>query len=201
MGAVAERRSAVPRVITVNEAAYVAGVSVKAVNQAIDREQIAVHELRRETDRVSRGVDASDAVYLRIRQVIAPDMWPWLHRSLRGRTLTDMPRELIAGKVTFVFELVIQEAEERLGLLAKIRERVEVDREVRGGEPVFRGTRTPVYGVARKLELGSTITELSEDYPHLQADDFDLARQYAKLYPRRGRPRNEWTRGLKRSGP
>lgn len=197
MTAVAERRSSVPGVITVNEAAYVAGVSVKTVNQAIDREQIPVRELRRETDRVSRGVEASDAVYLRIRQVVAPEMWPWLHRSLRGKTLTDMPRQLEAGKVVFVFELVLQETEERLALLARIRERVEVDREVRGGEPVFRGTRTPVYGVARKLELGSTLEELKEDHPHLQEEDFELAAQYAKLYPRRGRPRNEWTRGLK----
>jgi uncharacterized protein (DUF433 family) len=198
MNAVAERRSTVPTVITVNEAAYVAGVSVKTVNQAIDREQIPVRELRRETDRAGRGVDAADAVYLRVRQVVAPEMWPWLHRSLRGKTLTDMPRQLEAGKVVFVFELVLQETEERLALLTRIRERVEADREVRGGEPVFRGTRTPVYGVARKLELGSTLEELKEDHPHLQDEDFELATQYVKLYPRRGRPRNEWTRGLKR---
>jgi len=201
MSAVAERRTARPGVISVNEAAYVAGLSVKTVNQAIDREQIPVRELRRESDRAARGVDASDAVYLRIRQVVAPDLWPWLHRFFRGKTLTDVPRQLVAGKVTFVFEGAIQEAEERLDLLAKIGDRVEKDPAVRGGEPVFRGTRTPVYGIARKLELGSTVQELTEDYPHLQADDFDLARQYAKLYPRRGRPRNEWTRGLKRSDP
>lgn len=79
----------------------------------------------------------------------------------------------------------------RLEFLTRIEERVEVDLQVRGGEPVIRGTRIPVYALARKLELGSTEQELHKDHPRLSEGDLEIARQYAKLYPRRGRPRGD----------
>lgn len=186
-----ERRAATEMAMTVNEAAFAAGVSVKAVNQAIDRDHIQVRALRRATDRAGRGVDPGDAVYLRVRQLLAPEIWPKLYRSFRGKPLSELPRQLEVRSVVFDFEHVIEEVEARLKLLGAIRERIEADPEVRGGEPVFRGTRTPVYTIARKIELGSTTEELREDYPQLQPGDLALATQYAKLYPRRGRPRAE----------
>jgi uncharacterized protein (DUF433 family) len=78
--------------------------------------------------------------------------------------------------------------------------RVEIDPDVRGGEPVFCGTRIPVYTIARKMELGSKKDELLEDYPKLREQDLELARRYSKLYPRRGRPRGEWSRKAIRQG-
>lgn len=197
MSRATERRSGSATVITVNEAAFAAGVSVKAVNQAIDREHIQTRPLRRATDRARRGLGASDAVYLAVRQVLAPGLWPKLYRSFRGKPVGELPRRLEVGTVVLDLERAIEEVEGRLRLLDQIAERVEVDPEVRGGEPVFRGTRTPVYAIARKIELGSTSEELREDYPQLRRDDLSLATQYAKLYPRRGRPRGEGTRGPK----
>jgi uncharacterized protein (DUF433 family) len=200
MSRVAERRSGTATMITVNEAAFAAGVSVKAVNQAIDREHIQTRALQRATDRARRGIGASDAVYLAVRQVLAPDLWPKLYRSFRGKTVSELPRRFEVGAVVIDLERAIEEVEDRLRLLDRIAERVEVDPEVRGGEPVFRGTRTPVHAIARKIELGSSSEELREDYPQLQEDDLDLATKYAKLYPRRGRPRTEGMRGLKGKG-
>lgn len=200
MNRVAERRSETATMITVNEAAFAAGVTVKAVNQAIDREHIQTRALQRATDRARRGIGASDAVYLAVRQVLAPDLWPKLYRSFRGKTVGELPRRFEVGAVVIDLERAIEKVEDRLRLLDRIAERVEVDPEVRGGEPVFRGTRTPVYAIARKIELGSSSEELREDYPQLQEADLDLATQYAKLYPRRGRPRAEGMRGLQRKG-
>jgi len=196
MTATTERRT--EKTVTVNEAAFAAGVSVKTVNQAIDRKHIRTRELRRTTDRASRGIGATDVVYLAVSHVLAPEVRAKLHRAFRGRSLAELPRQFQTGVIVLELEHAIREVEARLELLAKIDERIETAPEVRGGEPVFRGTRTPVFAIARKVELGSTADELEEDYPHLQPGDLELATQYAKLYPRRGRPRAEWARGLKR---
>lgn len=138
-------------------------------------------------------------MYLCVSQVLAPEVRPKLYRTFHGKSLSELPRHLEMGRVVIDLERAIQEVESRLRMLARFGERVEADPEVRGGEPVFRGTRTPVYTIGRKIEMGSTMEELREDYPQLQEEDFDLAVQYAKLYPRRGRPRAEWTRGMKRA--
>lgn len=79
-----------------------------------------------------------------------------------------------------------------------MQERVETNPAIRRGEPVFRGTRTPVYAIARKIERGSSIEELREDHPHLEEADFDLATRYAQLHPRHGHAGNDWTSGLER---
>jgi uncharacterized protein (DUF433 family) len=200
MSAVMERRSESASLITVNEAAFAAGVTVKTVNQAIDRAQIEIVPLRRATDRGRRGIGVSDAVYLRVRQVLAPEWWTKLYRLFRGKPLDELPRSFDAGPVIIEFGRTIDQVAVRLEVLKQISARVEVDPEVRAGEPVFRGTRTPVYTIARKIELGSSLEELAEDYPQLEEDDFELARQYAKLYPRRGRPRGEGGRGQKEKG-
>ena len=200
MSRATNRRSGTAPTITVNEAAFAAGVSVKAVNQAIDRKHIQTRALRRATDRAKRGIGASDAVYLRVRQVLAPELWPGLYRSFRGKPVAELPRRLEVGTVVIDLERVIEEVAGRLRVLERIAERLEVDPEIRGGEPVFRGTRTPVYAIARKMELGSPAEELREDYPQLREGDFELASQYAKLYPRRGRPRAERTGASKGKG-
>ena len=189
MREMAERRSGAETTITVNEAAFAAGVSVKSVNQAIDREHVQPRALRRAGDRAARGLDASDAVYLAVRPVLAQTLWSKLYRAIRGKPLSELPRRLELGLVVLDMERVIDEVEARLRLLRRMRERIEADPEVRGGEPVFRGTRIPVYAIARKLELGATAEELREDYPRLGEEDFALAARYATLYPRRGRPR------------
>lgn len=118
----------------------------------------------------------------------------------RGKPVGELPRRFEVDAVVVDIAGLVEEVVGRLQLLERIAGRVEVDPEVRGGEPVFRGTRTPVYAIARKIELGSPAEELREDYPQLEDEDLDLATQYAKLYPRRGRPRGEGGRGAKGKG-
>lgn len=199
MRAAVERRANAMMAVTVNEAAFLAGVPVKAVNRAIDREHIQSRPLRRSTDRAARGVDASDALYLSFSSVLAPELRAKVYRMFRGKALPELPRRIELGPIAIDLRQAIENFERRLELLMRIGERVEMDPGVRGGDPVFAGTRVPVYAIARKLELGSTREELTEDYPRLREGDIDLAAQYARLYPRRGRPRAEWTRGMERA--
>jgi uncharacterized protein (DUF433 family) len=194
MSRVAERRTRGSRLITVNEAAFAAGVSLKTVNQAIDREHVQVRNLKRSTDRATRGIDATDAVYLSVSRVLAPAIRTKLYRFLHGKPLAELPLHFEAERVVLDLEPVIRDVQGRLRLLDRIEERIEVDPDVRGGEPVFRGTRTPVHAIARKLAMGSTAEELYEDHPRLEQGDLEIAAQYAKLHPRRGRPGAEKSR-------
>ncbi len=143
-------------------------------------------------------MSASDMLFLRVHQVLAPELRRKLYQALGGKNPGEIPREIEMNRVVLNLEQPIREIGERLQLVRRIHERVETNAAVRGGEPVFRGTRTPVYAIARKIELGSSRAELREDYPHLEEDDFDLAVRYAELHPRRGRPRNDWTSVLER---
>ena len=73
----------------------------------------------------------------------------------------------------------------------------DADPAVRAGEPVVRGTRVPVHMLADLDAQGATREELLEDYPSLTPDDLDAALLYARVYPRRGRPRRApWKDGV-----
>ncbi len=63
------------------------------------------------------------------------------------------------------------------------------DPEIRGGEPVIRNTRVPVYLIADLLKAGAGLDEVMEDYPSLNAVKVRAAKVYAEAHPRRGRPR------------
>jgi uncharacterized protein (DUF433 family) len=54
-------------------------------------------------------------------------------------------------------------------------------------EPVLRGTDVPVYEIAA-LTRGQTVAEIVEDYPGLTPAQVDAAAEYAKVYPKAGRP-------------
>lgn len=185
------RHSSESTVFTVNEAAYAAGVPVKVVNQAIDRTHIRTRELRKDDqrNRGARGVEASDVLFLRVHQVFAPEYRRKLYQWFRGKSLAQIPSRFEVGSIVLDLEQPICEVRERLQVLQRFKERVEINPEVRAGEPVFSGTRIPVHAIARKIELGSSLEELREDYPQLEEGDFALAVHYAKLHPRRGRPR------------
>ena len=67
---------------------------------------------------------------------------------------------------------------------------VTKDKGTLGGEPVFKGTRIPVYGIAAMLDAGATVEDLLSGYPKLTERMLDLARIWAAAHPRRGRPKS-----------
>jgi uncharacterized protein (DUF433 family) len=83
----------------------------------------------------------------------------------------------------------VDEIRARLDELARLKSRVEVNPDIRGGEPVFAGTRIPVHMIAGFVQQGVPAEEILEDYPALTPDLLPIATRYAELYPRRGRPK------------
>ncbi len=56
-----------------------------------------------------------------------------------------------------------------------------------GAEPGLRGAETPVYEIAAPTR-GQTVAEIVEDYPGLAPALVEGAAEYAKVYPKPGRP-------------
>lgn len=190
-----DRRETNRLLASVNEAAYAAGVSRHAVNQAIDRGEIRTREpepSRTQAKASGRCVGVPEIIYLRLAH----------HLSTRGRrvvyrTLTRMVASLDSTPPPIELEMGVrlditgsmEEIRARLKMIEQTRRRVVVDPEIRGGEPVFRGTRIPVEMIASFVQQGVPAGEILEDYPALTPDALEMATRYVELYPRRGRPR------------
>jgi uncharacterized protein (DUF433 family) len=191
-----ERRHETEVVATVNEAAFVAGVSRHAVNQAIDRREIRSRLLRRSTDRPGRAVGGPELIYLRLQIHLSPKGKKEVYRQIVGLTIETIPRVIeLPGAMKLDLQDTLADVERRLAELHRIKRQVEENPEIRGGEPVFRGTRIPVYMIADFLTAEVPREELLEDYPALTEESLKVAVQYAQLYPRRGRPRQGACRG------
>ncbi|MDP9348389.1 MAG: DUF433 domain-containing protein, partial [Gemmatimonadota bacterium] len=91
----------------------------------------------------------------------------------------------------------VEAVEQQMALIEQARSLVVTDPEVRAGEPVVRGTRIPVHMLGDLAEQGASREELLEDYPALTPEALDATLLYARMYPRRGRPRRApWRDGV-----
>jgi uncharacterized protein (DUF433 family) len=61
---------------------------------------------------------------------------------------------------------------------------VVCDPDIRGGEPVVRGTRVPVYRLADLRAQGVSDQVLLEEHPSLTRDSLSAALRYARRHPR-----------------
>lgn len=67
------------------------------------------------------------------------------------------------------------------------------DPEIRGSEPVIRGTRVPVYLIPDVFAPAAGGAEIISGYHTLKRENLEFVRIYARAYPRRGRPpKHRW---------
>jgi uncharacterized protein (DUF433 family) len=77
----------------------------------------------------------------------------------------------------------------RIHRYARARDRwIEINRDIKGGTPVIRGTRVSVYSVAGRVRHGDTIKDILDDNPDLVPDAIEAALTYARANPLVGRP-------------
>jgi uncharacterized protein (DUF433 family) len=177
------------------EAAVLTRLSLKAVNNAIDKKTVPA----------TTGLRAGYSTRLLDQRAL---MSLALERRLADRVVPELRREIFdaldARRGTVSLEgglLRIDLREPRRELAASLRELrrarrlVVTDPEILGGEPVFRRTRVPVHLIATLLGQGSPEADLLEGYPRLTPEMVRLAPLYAAAYPLRGRPRQQPWRG------
>jgi uncharacterized protein (DUF433 family) len=191
-----ERKALSHVLANVNEAAFLTGVSRHAVNQAIDRGEIRArgreNTMRIETDASGRRIGIAELLYLSVSNFLSTKGRKIVYKKLM-RLKVDLdstpPTIELEGGVRLDITGSVAEIRARLEELARIKSFVEENPEIRGGEPVFRGTRIPVQMIASFVQQGVPAAEILEDYPTLTAESLWAATRYVELYPRRGRPK------------
>lgn len=178
--------------VSPREAGYVTGLSEKTINQAIDRKEVATLPPRREGES-ERLLGFPELVYLSLRDVVGPLLSAEgkrkLQRQLDVLRASPHPGGVTMGPLELNIGNDIEAVIEKLDQIERARWFVVCDPEIRGGEPVVRDTRITVWMLADLTRQGAPREELLEDYPALTEESLDAALLFAKLYPRRGRPR------------
>ena len=91
---------------------------------------------------------------------------------------------MAVGVIEFKLTDVDQRIAERLGRLEKVKELIDAQP---GADPLIRGTNVPAYEIAA-LTRGQTAAEILEDYPGISREQVEAAAEFAKVYPKPGRP-------------
>lgn len=169
------------------EAAALSRLSLKAVNNAIDKKTVPA---RRSGG--GRLLDEPAVVYLALERRLVGDTTPEFRRRVFAEiSATPRRRVITVGALKIDLGESRREVAERVKQLRRAERLVTVDPEIMSGNPVFRRTRVPVHLIAEKLRLGETVETLREDYPRITDEMIRLAPIYAEAHPLRGRPRKQ----------
>ena len=175
---------------TPTEAAVLTGLSLKAVNNAIDKKTVSAVP----GEEGGRLLDARALVSLSIEQRLSDRLTtPELRRKVSD-ALAEAPRNVVSLEGGLI-KIDLREPRRALAAslrdLRRARRLVVSDPEILGGDPVFRGTRVPVHLIAELVTQGAKPAELIEGYPRLTAEMIRLAPVYAAAYPLRGPRRKQ----------
>lgn len=186
------------RLYTVSEAAAVSGLALKAVNNSIDKGLVEVAPSLGRGRSKPRVLTGTDLVSLRLEHGLAGKL-PIEGRLDLFRRLAAKPkaRHLPAGEFLMVdVAAARRDVSARIKTLGEAEASVVADKAIMGGEPVFKGTRIPVYAVAAMMEAGAAEDDLLSGYPKLDSRLLRLAKVWVAAHPRRGRPKRLETSGL-----
>jgi uncharacterized protein (DUF433 family) len=118
-----------------------------------------------------------------------------LSQERRERLFEVIMREPNASQVHAADLLIIDVAEARKQIAERTLELEEAEtmigqeKAIMGGEPVFKGTCTPVRLITAMREEGVSAAEILAGYPKLTARPLALAPIWLAAHPRRGRPK------------
>ena len=174
-----------PISLTLNEAGYVIGQSSAAINRAVDRGVIRAKLQRRGKIRL-RKIGPAELRYLAIAGEVEKDLTPSARRKVYDamRRLPPDAHRLAVGVIEFKLTDVDQRIAERLRRLEKVKELIDAQS---AADPLIRGTNVPAYEIAA-LTRGQTAAEILEDYPGISREQVEAAAEFAKVYPKPGRP-------------
>ena len=148
---------------TPTEAAVLTRLSVKAVNNAIDKKTVPTMAGRR-AGHATRLLDLQALMSLALERRLADRFVPELRREVFD-ALATAPRNRVSLEGASSPSICASRGgswRPRCATLRRARDLVVSDPDILGGDPVFRGTRVPVHLIATLLGQGSTEAELLE---------------------------------------
>jgi uncharacterized protein (DUF433 family) len=171
------------------EAAGLSGLTVKAVNNAIDKKAV-VARIERRNGRATRLLDRPAIIYLRLQSRLAGNATAEFRRRLFAAiTLAPARRFVSIGDLKLDLRELRREVASRIKELRRSKRIIVSDPETLGGMAVFRRTDIPVVLIADLLQRGHSPDALRESYPRLSDEMIRLAPIYVAAHPPRGRPR------------
>jgi uncharacterized protein (DUF433 family) len=171
--------------LTLNEAGYVVEQSSTAINRAVDHGIIKAKLQRRGKSQL-RKVGSPELRFLAIAGEVENDLTPAARRKVYA-AMRHLPADAHLLSVG-IMEFKLDEIDERIATRLRQLQEVKAMVCVRPGEdPVIRDTNVSVYVVAA-LTRGETVAEIIDDYPGLTQAQIEAAVEYAKVYPKPGRP-------------
>ncbi|MBX3583155.1 MAG: DUF433 domain-containing protein [Rhizobiaceae bacterium] len=172
--------------LTLSEAGYVLNRAPALLNKAVDTGVIRARQ-RRVGSAVQRLLGPAEMRFLLVAERLDKDLTPKGRRRLYDaiRQLDVDAHRVSLGEIVLDLGKVDRDLEGRLERLEALRGWVEPAAD--GTDPVVKGTRIPVYMVAA-LARKQSVSEIGEDFPSLTHEQIEGAIEYAKAYPKRGRP-------------
>ncbi|WP_313617702.1 DUF433 domain-containing protein [Rhizobium sp.] len=171
---------------TLSEAGYVLGRTPAMLNKAVDTGVIQARQ-KKVGNMVQRLLGPAKLRFFRLADELAKDLTPAGRRRLYGalRKLPDNAHRLQLGRLELDLEQIDADLKNRMARLEAVRGRIEStgDR----GEAVVRGTAISAHLIAA-LTRDAGIDTVLADFPSITRDQVEAAVEYAKAYPKRGRP-------------
>lgn len=173
-------------VYSLNEAGFLTGRSTAAINRAIDRKEIDARAGGARSVNGARRVGPAELRTLAVIGAVGKDLTPTARRKVSAamRRLPAKNSKVSVGVLDIRLDDFDARIAERRDRLEQLRGLVEPQAD---GDPIIRGTCNSVYVIAA-FTRGQTVTEIIEDCPDMTPDLIAAAAEYAKVYPRPGRP-------------
>lgn len=186
----------VTEVTSVREASFIVGVPVKAVNKAIDESKLRRGVVHRKGQRLlNREAVLQLAFEKELERRISNELRPSVRAGfLKAIETPDRHAEFeirLGDSLVLVIEAkaIVERIDQRWRQLSRSLDQIVLDPKIQAGAPTFKGTRVLVWPIVEALKQGQPETELLKHYPALTQENLDSAKLYAKLRPRRGRPK------------
>lgn len=191
---------------TIREAAAIAGIPAKAFRLMIEREGARPDRSLDSTQRGGRLVSMRELVFIKLLAEfpfsLEKSQKAAIEDLLRGRRPKPWcggghwqaeGQELVLHTGSLTFRVDCSQVREALAKNAAAfdwgQRRIVSDYAILNGEPIFRGTRTPLARVEASIRNGAIESDLAREFPELSETDLDYARIHARLGKRPGRPR------------
>jgi uncharacterized protein (DUF433 family) len=178
---------------TPTQAATVTGLPLKKVQKAIDSDAIPVFLRRERGRRINKNRYLPDAALLCLMlEAEGVRQLPLRLRKLVFKSVClfrRRPQIRINDVVWVDVGRVRAKLARNLRDLRNAKRMVTSDPDFMGGTPLFKGTRIPIQTVAKMLNSGAAVSDVTAAYPQLTEEQVRLAGVHAKASPRRGRPR------------
>ncbi|TCR72684.1 DUF433 domain-containing protein [Rhizobium sp. BK376] len=144
-------------------------------------------QARRTSILASRLLGPAELRFLRLADELNKDLTPAGRRRLYGalRKLPNGAHKFQLGRLELDLAQIDTDLKDRMARLEAVRD--GIDSKGDRGEAVIRGTTVAAHLIAA-LARDQAVDAILTDFPSLTRDQIDAAVEYAKAYPKRGRP-------------